>query len=286
MDQPLDTNLSIDSIISLTKSCITSTYFTLGDNIFEQIHGHPMGSPLSPIITEIYMTHFEEQALASSPIQPVCWYRKVDGTFVILRKDQDPTSLLQHLNTQHPRIKFSMETKRDSTLPFLDAHVSNDPCKKIQTKVYRNPTHSDYHDLEHELNHLQHVFTSLNQYPTNLVKRTISTTLHDKPKLTKPESVPIKITLPYIGKTSHQISRLLKHQAGIDIIFTGSATLRTILQANDRNLPSKKQPPKGVIYKISCECGDFCIVTPLLLGGVTQVIAGTTRAVEVSSRMD
>ncbi|XP_046550408.1 uncharacterized protein LOC124260192 [Haliotis rubra] len=234
-----------------------------------------MGSPLSPIITEIYMTHFEEQALASSPTQPVCWYRKVDDTFVILRKDQDPTSLLQHLNTQHPRIKFTMETERDSALPFLDVHVSRDPCKKIQTKVYRKPTHSDQyihfnsnhppktksgvistltkraknicssnHDLEHELNHLQHVSTSLNKYPTNLVMRAISTTLHDKPKLTKPESTPIRITLPYIGKTSHQISRLLNHQAAstpspLAVLPSGPSS-----KPMAATYPPKSSPPK------------------------------------------
>ncbi|XP_046555651.1 uncharacterized protein LOC124264915 [Haliotis rubra] len=102
-----------------------------------------MGSPLSPILTEIYMTHFEEEALASSPIQPVCWYRKVGDIFVVLRKDQDPTSLLQHLNTQHSRIKFTMETENDNKLPFLDVLISRDPCNKIQTAVNRKPTHSD-----------------------------------------------------------------------------------------------------------------------------------------------
>ncbi|XP_067670863.1 uncharacterized protein [Haliotis asinina] len=178
-----------------------------------------------------------------------------------------------------------MEMENDNKLPFLDALVSRDPCNnKIKTTVYRKPTYSDQYihfnsnhptktksgvistltkcaknicsssdDLEQELSHLQHVF---NQYPSNLVKRTISTTLQDNPKLTKKETAPIKITLPYTGKTSHKISRLLKHQARIDTIFSGSATLRTIVQANGRNPPSSMQPPKGVIYKINCECGD------------------------------
>ncbi len=168
-----------------------------------------------------------------------------------------------------------METESDSTLLFLDVHVSRDPCKRIQTTVYRKHTHSDQyihfnsnhtpktksrviwtltkraknicsssHDLEHKLNHLQHVFTSLNQYPSNLVKRTISSTVHNKPKVTKPDSALIRITLPYIGKISHHISRLLKHQAGIKTIFTGSPSLKTILLANGHNLPSKNATPK------------------------------------------
>ncbi|XP_046558813.1 uncharacterized protein LOC124267868 [Haliotis rubra] len=45
LQQPLNTSLSTDSIISLTSTCINSTYFTWGDEIYEQIHGLPMGSP-------------------------------------------------------------------------------------------------------------------------------------------------------------------------------------------------------------------------------------------------
>ncbi|XP_071099207.1 uncharacterized protein [Haliotis cracherodii] len=97
-ETPLETSLSTESIIDLTAACISSTYFTWGDEYYQQIPDLPMGSPLSPILTEIYMTHFEQQALTTSPIQPICWYRKVDDTFVILKQDQDPTLLLQHLN--------------------------------------------------------------------------------------------------------------------------------------------------------------------------------------------
>ena len=89
LPEPLDTKLTTESIISLTSSCINSTYFTWGDVIYEQIHGLPMGSPLSPILTEIYMTDLEERALASSPVTPICWVRKVDDTLVILKPEDD-----------------------------------------------------------------------------------------------------------------------------------------------------------------------------------------------------
>ncbi|XP_048259316.1 uncharacterized protein LOC125384342 [Haliotis rufescens] len=206
-ETPPETSLTTESIIALTTACISTTYFTWGDEYYQQIHSLPMGSPLSPILTEIYMTHFEQQALTTSPIQPICWYRKVDDTFVILKQDQDPTLLLQHLNQQHPRVQFTIETEKDNQLPFLDVLVCRNAANRIQTSVYRKPTHTDQcihfnsnhplrtktgiisaltkrainlssADPKPEITHLRQVFTHLNNYPAKLVDKVIASVPH------------------------------------------------------------------------------------------------------------
>ena len=56
-----------------------------------------MGSPLSPIIANIYMEHFETRALETAPHPPTLWKRFLDDTFVILEttyKDE----FFQHIN--------------------------------------------------------------------------------------------------------------------------------------------------------------------------------------------
>ena len=84
------------------------------------------------------MTDFEERAHVAATYQLFCWFRKVDNTFVMLNNGQDSYALLQHLNSQHPRIEFAMEKENGEKIPFLDVLVIRDD-NAIKTIVYRIP---------------------------------------------------------------------------------------------------------------------------------------------------
>ena len=49
------TMMSPQTISSLIKLCMTSTYFGFENDIYEQKEGAPMGSPLSPILADILL---------------------------------------------------------------------------------------------------------------------------------------------------------------------------------------------------------------------------------------
>ena len=101
-----------------------------------------MGSPISPLIANIFMEEFEVKALNSFPNPPSLWHRFVDDTFVI-NKAEHSQDLLQHINNQDPHIQFTVESTQQGSLPFLDTLVTIEPDNTFSTTVYRKPTHTD-----------------------------------------------------------------------------------------------------------------------------------------------
>ena len=60
-----------------------------------------MGNPLSPVVANIYMEHFEALAIESARLKPATWLRYVDDTFVVWNEGMDKLQdFLEHLNNQ------------------------------------------------------------------------------------------------------------------------------------------------------------------------------------------
>ncbi|XP_046544243.1 uncharacterized protein LOC124254479 [Haliotis rubra] len=204
------------------------------------------------------MTELEDKGLLTSTIALICWYRKVDDTFVVLNPNDNPEHRLNHLNFQHPRMQFTMEEESNNKLPFLDVLLKKED--KISTTVYRKLTHTDQYlhftsnhplqvkkgiistltrraknicstteTLETELNHLRHVFVHYSQYPQKLVNNVITTTLNPRDKPPRRQSAPFVISIPYVPAVSHQIRRLLQQQAGIDVLFQKGKSIHNLL---------------------------------------------------------
>ena len=75
------TVLSVQNIIDLLGFCLHNSYFSFQNEFYEQVEGVVMGSPVSPIVADLYMKHFEREALSSASNPPGYWYRFVDDTW-------------------------------------------------------------------------------------------------------------------------------------------------------------------------------------------------------------
>ena len=137
------TTMSIQHIMDLLGLCLRGTYFTFNGKFYEQVEGAAMGSPISPIVANLYMEEFEARAIQSSPNPPLLWRRFVDDTFVVM-KNCHREEFLQHLNSVDKNIQFtSEEPGPEGALPFLDILIKPDQEGRLHTTVFRKPTHTD-----------------------------------------------------------------------------------------------------------------------------------------------
>ena len=117
---PNRTIMSADTILELLGFCLNNTYFVFQETFYEQTKGAAMGSPISPIIANIFMEAFENRAITTALHPPRIWKRYVDDTFV-LQHQAHQEEFLQHINTVDPSIQFTVEeAKEDGSIPFLD----------------------------------------------------------------------------------------------------------------------------------------------------------------------
>ena len=108
-----------EKFIKLLEITITNYIFCFNKKFYKQLQDATMGSPVSPVITNIYMEHFESLAIPSSPILIKWWLRYVDDVHSVTRKVQ-VNKLKEHLNSIDPHIKFTTELPGTDGLPFLD----------------------------------------------------------------------------------------------------------------------------------------------------------------------
>ena len=146
--------MEVSNIVLLLEFCLKNTYFSFQEQFYEQVEGAAMGSPVSPIVANLYMEYLEPKALSSAPNPTRFWCRFVGDTFVI-HKEVNKQGFLQHINSVDPAIKFTVEdNKEDESIPFLDTIVKPEADGTLSITVYRKPTHTDQYlqwDSHHHL---------------------------------------------------------------------------------------------------------------------------------------
>ena len=122
----LRTKMTVNQISCLLEFCLKTTYFIFQGKFFEQVKGAAIGSPISPIVANLFMEDLEVKALSTAPTPPTFWKRFVDDTFIIIQRSSKE-SFLQHLNSIHDNIHFTCEEpNEDESIAFLDMLITPD----------------------------------------------------------------------------------------------------------------------------------------------------------------
>ena len=122
-----------------------------------------MGSPVSAVIANLVMEDVEQRALASVPVSLSFWKRFVDDVISAVSRNEIDI-LLQHLNYIEPSIQFTVEREINEHLAFLDLNAHRTVEGKLETGVYREPTHTDKY-LSYDSHHPVSPTSSAGPFP-------------------------------------------------------------------------------------------------------------------------
>ena len=143
-------NLAVDYIskgnpnLQLKKSVLRNlfnfataqTHFLFKGSFFDQ-----MGSPLSPVLANLFMGHHERIWLGNCKASSILFYRRyIDDTLCLFDTEHDATLFFDYINDRHPNIGFTMEKEMDKKIPFLDVLIDNSQPQSPITRVFRKKT--------------------------------------------------------------------------------------------------------------------------------------------------
>ena len=273
------TCISIDNLMEMLTFCVETTYFGMGFDIYWQEEGLAMGSPLSPVLANIYIEYFEEMAFGSTSLKPSIWLRYVDDTFILWPHQEDVQILLDHVNSIWPSIQFTMEKEQDNKLPFLDVLVT---CTEqgFRSSVYRKPTftgqylnfnsHHPYTVKKGIVRCLQHWAKTIS-CDTDAYQEEMISLRHNLHRNNYPERITMasrnqdrriedntrKLTmvcLPYVKELAKRIQKICCPY-DIRTAFTSGSTLQRYLFWVKP--PTEFSRTKNYVYSIPCSCGKI-----------------------------
>ena len=176
MVNKISVNIPIELLRPLILTCTLNVPFLFQNRRYIQIDGVAMGSPLGPIIANIFMAAMERK-VSGSINQFVLYKRYVDDILVVADKREKIQLLLEQFNSVHKNLSLTCEYEKDNQLPFLDILISRRIDGTISRSVYHKPTWSGQ-------------YLSFYSFTPNQHKRALVTTLFNRVmKICTPENV-------------------------------------------------------------------------------------------------
>ena len=208
-EKRIKTKIKPEKLRTLLYLCTKEGHFTFNGEIYVQVDGVMMGSPLGSLIANIFMCELENDIIPTMSEKLNSWSRYVDDTFAFA-KPSEVEDIHRKLNGYDPQIQFTYETETDNRIPFLDVMIErkND---HLETSVYRKKTNTNIYmnwnshsprswkigtlrnltrraimiasenNLQKELDHIQKVFCEINDYPERLTKKIITEEVNRQP---------------------------------------------------------------------------------------------------------
>lgn len=277
-----------DQLKNVLYTCMDQNCFKFNNYYYQQLDGLAMGSPLSPLLAEIFMANFENKLFNSNnPLltKIIYWYRYVDDVICLFNgTSRQLYSLLNLINSVNKCIQFTMEVGENDNINFLDLNISIKNSNHY-FNIFRKPTYTDAvipassnHPISHKhaaFYNMIHRLVTLPLSPTdfytelNTIKqiainngysvKLIDTILNKKQKLKIDHSLytancdgndKIKYCrIKFINNVSYEINKLIIDRSKYKPAFYCSNNVgRLIVNNKDK----RERLDNSGVYKISC----------------------------------
>jgi len=258
-----------------------------------------MGSSLSPVIANIFLSHFEKRFLDTCLLEfkPSFYRRYLDDTFLIFSNVDQAKTFFDYFNSKHQNIKFTFEGEENKVLSFLDVSIHRSQnC--FSTSIFRKKTFtglglnyfsnifydymksiihtllnrafvicSDYYNLHREIDFLRKYFED-NFYPRKLfdlvLKKFLDSKFIIKEQVSTVRRQDVYLELPWIGKQSK------KMRTDLQQLFSSfypqlkpNFYYRNNFSIGSffRNSDRKEALMQShVVYKYTCHCCQQCYI--------------------------
>ncbi|XP_043469746.1 uncharacterized protein LOC122503318 [Leptopilina heterotoma] len=281
--------IPFSDIIDFTKFVFNNTYFSFDGKFYRQTYGTPMGSPISPFVSDIVMDDLETECLKELKEKhncvPLFYYRYVDDTILAIKKEHVDL-VIDTFNSYNRKLQFTVEKEKENSINFLDLKLIRDN-NKIITNWYQKPISSDRlinyfsdHPLQQKKNIVYNLvdrafslsnkkfqFDNLkkiknilknNNYPSDFIEKHIkirvnkikfSDVNNNNNKTNIYSKIP-KVCLPFNEKCFFKLSNILREFNCTSIPLINKNSSSIIKLGKDS---TKKWDRTNVVYKFDCK---------------------------------
>ena len=118
-------NITKEELKKLFLFVKSQTHFIFNSKFYNQIDGVAIGSPLAPLLANIFMGFYKSKWLNEYNFnKPKFYLRHVDDILAVFDKEEDSLNFLNFLNKRHPNVKFTIEKQINHSTAFIDVFIS------------------------------------------------------------------------------------------------------------------------------------------------------------------
>ena len=118
----IETNIPRNVMKELLLLCTKHVHFTFNGDIYIQLNGVAMESPIGPLLTHVFMCSLEEAVVTTLKDCLVHWKRCIDDTHAYIEPEKI-VYIMKKLNTCHQQIQFTYELEKYQRISLFDVSV-------------------------------------------------------------------------------------------------------------------------------------------------------------------